>query len=345
VSDPSTHPWLSGLFGDPEICAVLSPEAELQRFLKVEAAWTRALGKLSTTQDAESVARSIESMKIEPLALREGLAKDGVPIPSLVKLLKASIKNEALVHQGLTSQDVMDTSLMLALVEILAVFRARLAQLDQRLADLQSRYGGASIMAFTRMQAALETTVVVVIDRWREPLARLQNDLKEAQSACAIIQWGGPIGTRDHPQADQLASVFARNLGLKDPGSAWHTDRFVITQLVHLFTGMAIATGKIGEDIALMAASGADQIVLSGGESSAMSHKNNPVKAEALISLSVHAASLQMSLTNAARHEGFRSGRAWMLEWLTLPQLCVTVGAAVIRADHLLDSVTSIGRS
>ncbi|MEP5151620.1 lyase family protein [Planktotalea sp.] len=344
--DISTHPWMSGLFGDPEIAAIFDPQAELQRFLKIEAAWSRALGAFSDQKHAEKVARLIETAVIAPESLKDGFAVDGVPIPALVKLLKADIESAShpLVHAGLTSQDVMDTSLVLALSEVLNVVSERVVLLDQQLEALKLKFGAARLMAFTRMQPALETTVAVAVDRWRQPLPRLQSDLARAAQDIAVLQWGGPIGTRDHPNAETLGPAFAANLGLSDSGLSWHTDRSRITQVVNVLMGVTVATGKIGEDIALMAAIGAEQITMTGGSSSAMAHKNNPVLAETLISLANYAGSLQLSLTQAARHEGFRSGQAWTLEWLALSQLCIVTGAGMRQAQELLASVETLGR-
>ena len=341
----STHPWMSGLFGDDETTALFTPEAELKRFLAVEAAWTRALGSVSGDPKAEAVAQIIETAQIAPTALKDGFAKDGVPIPALVALLKGMIgdDNSGLVHKGLTSQDVMDTSLMLALSEVTSMMATRLAEIDRLLADVQTTYSDARLMAYTRMQPALETTGAEVVGRWRQPLSRLQTDLGAAGHDVRVIQWGGPIGVRDHPKADQLAQAFATNLGLRDPAGAWHTDRTIINNLTHILTRIATATGKIGADIALMAAVGPSQIKLTGGGSSAMAHKNNPVKAEVLISLASYAATLQANLTNAACHEGFRSGQAWTVEWIALPQLCAVAGAGLRQAQMLLQSIDTLG--
>jgi len=346
MTDFSAHPWLSGLLGDPEVAAIFSAEAELARFFKVEAAWTRALGAVGNAPEAEAVANIIEGAQIDPHSLKDGVSKDGIPIPALVGQLKALAGPDAaqFVHKGLTSQDVMDTSLMLALGEVISRMKARLDALDAQLGDLQTLLGSATLFAYTRMQPAMETNAADVIGRWRQPLRKLLKDVSTAEHDCKIIQWGGPIGARDHPQATDLGAVFAQNLGLVDPGRAWHTDRTVILQVAQTLARITVTTGKIGEDIALMAAIGSEQIVLSsGGASSAMPHKNNPVKAEALISLSNLTASLQASLIMAARHEGFRSGKAWTLEQLVLQQICETAGASLIQAKELLNSVKAIG--
>jgi 3-carboxy-cis,cis-muconate cycloisomerase len=344
--DLSAHPWMRGLFGDDDIVAIFKPDAELKRILQIEAAWTRALGHVEAHPDADAVAGQIETANIATNDLLHGFSRDGVAIPALVKSLKAQLGPEAAqwVHRGLTSQDVMDTSLMLALQDVLRILMERLETLENVLNTLKDRFGVAPIMALTRMQPALETTAAEVIRRWQQPLPRLYTTLESLRQQSAQIQWGGPIGVRDHKNAAALGAEFAKQLGLNDPGNAWHTDRGMIADIANALVQVTTVIGKIGEDIALMAAIGPSQITLSGGGSSAMAHKNNPVKAEALIALSDYANVLQLSLARAARHEGFRSGRAWMLEWITLPQLALATGATTGQAIDLLNSIQTLGQ-
>lgn len=343
----ATHAWWKGLVGDEEIAAIFAPEAEVQRFLLVEAAWTRALGHSAGASEAEHVAQAIEAAPITPGMLADGVARDGLPIPALVALLRERVNAEHAdwVHKGLTSQDVMDTALVLALVDTLRCLSGRLMELDAQLADLKNRFGDATLMAFTRMQPALPTTVGEAIERWRQSFSQLGLDLVEAKRRVSYTQWGGPIGVRDHSDASALGAAFAKALGLSDPGASWHTDRAAFAFVVHVLTRLTVATGKIGEDVALMAALGADQITLNGGSSSAMAHKNNPVKAEALIALADIATAQGALLTRAARHESHRSGRAWLIENITLPDLCVTAGASTVQARLLLDSINGMGRA
>ncbi len=345
--DIATHPWLSGLLGDQEMAAIFAPEAELKRLLDVEAAWTRALGEVEGHAAAGEIATAIETAVIDPKTLAAGMAKDGVTIPALVHLLREDIgpNGAEIIHTGLTSQDVMDTSLVLALGQVLALLRTRLTFLDQELAKIQQAHGDRPMTAFTRMQPALEITVQEVFGRWRKPFAKLISDGGDLQREVSHIQWGGPVGTRDHHQSDQLGAFFARNLGLNDPGEAWHTDRTFILDVAQFLTRITIATGKIGEDVALYALARPDSISFVGGSSSAMPHKNNPVKAEALVALADFATGLVANIARACRHEGFRSGRAWTLEWLTLPQMCVATGAATTLATNMMGDVVSIGRT
>lgn len=128
MTDPWHHPWLSGLFGDPELSKLLAPEAELARMLEVEAAWSSIIAP-DTAKDR--LAATILNAPIRPENLRDGMARDGVPVPALVRRLKAALAEDdhQWVHRGLTSQDVIDTSLTLALRDVLPVIEARLTRL------------------------------------------------------------------------------------------------------------------------------------------------------------------------------------------------------------------------
>ncbi len=344
--DVSTHPWMSGLFGDAEVPALFAPERTLARYLQIEAAWTRALGEVEGVAGAEALAARIEAAPIKPDDLKDGMATDGLPIPALVRHLKTHLEvdPDAPLHTGLTSQDVLDTSLMQTLVEVLELLVTRLSKLDHALDQIQQCFGDNPLPAVTRMQPALETTTSDVIGRWRQPFARLQTDIEASIEQSRILQWGGPIGRRDHPQATALGLTFARNLGLRDPGTAWHTDRTPIMDVAQILSRITAATGKVGDDFALYAVTGSGQhISFAGGGSSAMPHKNNPVKAETLTALADHAASLTMSVLRAGRHEGHRSGHAWTLEWLALPQLCLATDHSTHLALSLIDDIETLG--
>ncbi|MEL7026365.1 MAG: lyase family protein [Pseudomonadota bacterium] len=338
------HPWLGGLFGDEAIDAILSPERELARMLKVEVAWTIARGQVEGAADAAGVAKIIAGADLASNDLREGMARHGVPVPTLVKKLKALVADadQSLVHTGLTSQDVVDTALVLALAEVTSLLEQRLGTLDKALSDLYSKVHGRPFTAFTRMQPALPTTAETHVARWQQPMPTLSDDLLRCRNDLAVIQWGGPIGNRDHPKAEALGRAFAEELGLRDPGVAWHTDRSRLQTLGAVLARITTACGKIGQDIAVLAATG-DQISLAaGGGSSAMAHKQNPIAAEALITLSHYASLLLPALHNP--HENARSGAFWALEWITLPDLCVAAGASLRLAERAVSEINDLGR-
>ena len=340
--------WRNDLFGDSEVEAILSPDADVKRMLTVEAAWTRALGQSGAIglEQSEDVARRIENASIDHAKLSEGSARDGLPVPTLVQQLKHLLDDvdEALIHSGLSSQDVIDTSLILALNAVLPIIEQRLNDVISALHQLRLRDGQRRLMAHTRMQPALPFRAADRIDNWTRPLLALSEQSIDVLEQISIIQWGGPIGVRDRKLTEQQGELFAQALGLRDPGHAWHTDRSVLTDLANYLSKITGAVGKIAQDLALQAQTGIDDLKLDGGgSSSAMPHKNNPILAELLITLARYNAGLVAQVHGSLVHEQERSGTAWMIEWLVLPQMLTGAGRSLVGMKQLLAQIERLG--
>ena len=126
-------------------------------------------------------------------------------------------------------------------------------------------------------------------------------------------------------------------LGLADVPQ-WHSQRDRIVSFAGLLSLITGALGKFGQDIALMARQGGE-IVLSGGGSSAIAREQDPVSAEALVTLARFNATALAGLHQSLVHEQERSGSAWTLEWMALPPMVVATGAALARGLSLLDAL------
>lgn len=343
------HTWLGGLFDDPEMRDLWSSERQLGHMLAFEAAWSRALGAVgrADAQDAESVAQLIEAYQPNLADLRAGTARDGLPVPALISQIKAHVgTHSSCVHAGATSQDVIDTGLAITISESLDLIDGRLSALSDGLAELGKAHGANGLMGYTRMQAALPITAGERIAAWRAPLAGLISQSEDARTRAVRLQVGGAVGDRQALGGD--AAAMARNLadqlGLPDPERAWHSDRQGVVAFANLLSQISGATGKIGQDICLMAQAGADQIVLSaGGGSSAMAHKNNPIMAELLVTLARFNATQVGALHQSLVHEQERSGAAWALEWMVLPQMAAAAGRSLSAAAELLGRIERIG--
>ena len=342
--------WLSAVTGDAEVAARLAEPRQIEDMRRVEAAHARALGVAGRVPPtvAQAAAEAIAAAEIDTDRLAREAVADGMPVPSLVRQLRAAAP-EALrgaVHEGLTSQDVMDSALVLALRDILALFEDRLSGLEAALAALEGRHGAAPLMARTRMQAALPVTVGHRIGQWRRPLAGHRARLAQLRPRLLVLQLGGPVGTRGGfgGQGDAIAREMAAELDLAEPGAAWHSDRSALAELGGWLSLLTGSLGKMGHDIALMSQQGVGTVRLSGGgTSSAMGHKANPVAAEILVTLarfcSVQLAGLHLALD----HEQERSGAAWTLEWLILPGMLEAAGAALGHASRLVGAVEAMG--
>ena len=339
------------LFSDKECAELFSTQKQFTQLLTVEAAWTRAigLGNTANKESANKVAKKILAIDITIEPLRQGVYQDGIAIPALVRLIKQqlSAEEQRYFHQGLTSQDVIDTALIITLREFRLLLNQRLSSLQQAFKSLQQQFSQNTFMAYTRMQAALPTTASHVIEQWQRPITTLIDELNASKKYLDCIQYGGPIGDRGQQKKDydpNIAQYFADQLDLQDPGYAWHTNRSNLIKLAQCLCQLCQATGKIGTDVALMAALGEEQIVLAkGGGSSAMAHKNNPIQAEALSTLASMAAMQLNGIQSSAVHEHFRSGKSWAMEFLVLPELCITTAAAIRIAKSLIDNIENLG--
>ncbi|WP_243371512.1 3-carboxy-cis,cis-muconate cycloisomerase [Microvirga solisilvae] len=342
------HPLLHALVGDAEVEALFSDEAEFVAMLRAEAALAEAEGEAGLI-DKEAATRIMDvcrSFTPDWPKLAEGLAQDGVVVPQLVKQLRAAVgePHAKAIHYGATSQDIIDTALILRLKSVVDIIAQRIARLSEALHALKERDGSVRLMAHTRMQQALPFTAADKVDTWLHPLERHKEALRSLAPRLLVLQLGGPIGTRGELEGrgDAVADVMAKRLGLGSAPS-WHSQRDRIGEFAALLSLLSGTLGKIGQDVALMAQNEVAEVRLaSGGGSSAMPHKSNPVQAELLVTLARFNAGLLGTLHQALVHENERSGAAWTLEWMVLPQMVGATAAGLNKAQALIGSMSFV---
>lgn len=350
MTDPFAHPWLGGLFGDPDTAALIGPKAQLAAMLRVEAAFTRALGAAGRipVATAEEVARHILSHRPDLTRLRAGTASDGVVVPALVRALRAELREDLhpCVHTGLTSQDVIDTALVLTLSDVCTLFVDRLDTILQALRNLQRDHGQTPLMGRTRMQAALPISAGHRINAWANPLADHLQRLNQLKPRLLQLQLGGAAGDRATlgGHAKTVATVMCTDLDLTNPATCWHSRRDGLAEYANWLSLVTGTLGKMGQDILLMAQQGLNEITLTGGGgSSAMPHKQNPVLAELLVTLARFNATQLAGMHHTLVHEQERSGAAWSLEWMILPQMLQATGRALTAGADLINRINRIG--
>ncbi|MDX8466963.1 3-carboxy-cis,cis-muconate cycloisomerase [Mesorhizobium sp. VK23B] len=345
---PFDHPLLSGLLGDEEAARHFSVEADIAAMLAFERALAEAEAECGViSRDAEAaIVKALAAFRPDTAKLRAGVAKDGVVVPELVRQIRAAVGDThgEFVHFGATSQDVIDTSLVLRLRRAVEHIGLLLSENIVRLASLEQEFGGTALTAMTRMQPAVPITVADRIVSWRAPLERHQQRLKEQSDRLLVVQFGGAAGTLEK-LGDKASSVRAALAAKLDLGDApqWHSQRDALAEFAGWLSLVTGSLGKFGQDVALMAQAGTDIELSGGGGSSAMPHKQNPVKAEALVALARFNASQLSGMHQALVHEQERSGAAWTLEWLLLPQMVVATAAALRLAAELAGQIESLG--
>ncbi|WP_284778138.1 3-carboxy-cis,cis-muconate cycloisomerase [Agrobacterium sp. lyk4-40-TYG-31] len=345
---PFEHPYLGGLFGDADIAVLFSAQADVAAMLRFEVALAEAQAATGVISNdaATSITAGIAAAEVDMEALRQGVAKDGVVIPELIRQLRAAVGGEAAakVHFGATSQDVIDTSLMLRLKAAADILDTRLSATLAALEDIALRDGARQLMGHTRMQAAIPITVADRLASWQQPLVRHSQRLADFGIHGFALQFGGAAGSLEKfgEKGAALRAELAKRLGLSDMPQ-WHSQRDGIAEFGNILALITGSLGKIGQDIALMAQGGQEIRLSGGGGSSAMPHKQNPVVAETLVTLARFNAVQVSALHQSMVHEQERSGAAWMLEWLVLPQMVAATGNALASTHRLIGQIQSLG--
>ncbi|MFS8110448.1 3-carboxy-cis,cis-muconate cycloisomerase [Rhizobium jaguaris] len=339
------HPFLSGLLGDEEVCSYFSVEADIRAMLAFEAALAKAEARhgLVPQAAAQRIVEVCTHFQPDLASLKSATAMDGVVVPDLVKQLRKAVGGEAVqhVHFGATSQDVIDTSLMIRLKAVAFLLTSRLFGVAAALGKLDKQYGSNRLIGHTRMQAALPITVSERLRSWGDPLEKYRDRLTQETFP---LQFGGAVGTLEKLGSKSVAvrASLAQELDLTDEPQ-WQNQRAKIAELAGLFSLISGSLGKIGQDIALLAQAGDEIELAGGGGSSAMPHKQNPVAAEALVSLARFNAVQLSGIHQSLVHEQERSGAAWTLEWLLLPPIVMATAASLRLAHELIGNVKRLG--
>ncbi|MCQ0031380.1 3-carboxy-cis,cis-muconate cycloisomerase [Burkholderia glumae] len=328
--------------GDAALIRIWSPTATLQRMLDVEAALARALAAHGVIPAAavapiEAACRA-ERLDAEALA-RDAALGGNLAIP-LVKQLTARVKDadaEAakFVHWGATSQDILDTGLVLQLRETFDVLALRLDTVCASLAELARVHRATPMIGRTWLQQALPITLGLKFAQWLDALGRHRRRLAALRGEVLVLQFGGAAGTLAslREAAPRVAASLAAELALALPDLPWHTQRDRIAETAAFFAMVIGTLGKIARDISLQMQTEigelAEPAAAGKGGSSTMPHKRNPVGCAAVLSAAVRAPGLAATVFAGMVQEHERALGGWQAEWDALPELARLAGGAL----------------
>ncbi|KLO28819.1 3-carboxy-cis,cis-muconate cycloisomerase [Mycolicibacter heraklionensis] len=331
--------------GDHRAGQIFSDAGYLAAMAQVENAW---LGVLVDSGIAPASARAdltaaISAADVEAVAV--AAEATGNPVPGVLELLRERTGGEPAhwLHRGLTSQDVVDTALMLCLRDALCRVRSELGTQVRALAALAKTYRDSPMLARTLTQPALPTTVGMKIAHWLTGL------LDGADCVTALpqlsVQAGGAAGTMAAAtelagspiNAMSLSGRLATALGLAD-SPPWHTTRSVITRVGDALVTCCDAWSHIANDVAASSRPEIGELTEGrGGGSSTMPHKNNPVLSVLIRRAGLVAPSLAASLhTASAASVDERSDGGWHAEWAALRTLSRSAVAAAAQTTDLV---------
>jgi len=331
---------------------VFSARNTVQCMLDVEAALATAQAREGVIphQAAVVIAASCDVAHIDLDALsRDAGAAGNLAIP-LVKQLTARVamtdpEAAGYVHWGATSQDVIDTGMVLQLRQALSQITVDLVAFADQLAALALHHQSTPVIGRTWMQHALPVTFGLKVAGWLDAVMRHQQRLGQLRTRLLVLQFGGAAGTLASLGAPGLrvASALADALDLALPAMPWHTQRDRVAEVAAVLGLLTGSLGKIARDIALHSqtevAELAEPAAEGRGASSTMPHKRNPVGCAAALTAALRVPALVSTMLSAMVQEQERALGGWQAEWDTLPEIARLCSAALSQMHQVVSGL------
>jgi 3-carboxy-cis,cis-muconate cycloisomerase len=331
-------------FSTPEMTEVFDPDHRVKALLTFEAALAEAEAEagLIPAAAATDIVRACSEFAGDSAPVIASTWETGTPLISLRDGISRKLSEESAgwVHYGATTQDAVDTASMLQFKASLTILDRDLSAVAARLADLAEAHRSTPMMARTFLQQAQPTTFGVRVAQWLEPLVRALIDLRGATTSLPV-QLGGPVGNLAPfgEAATRVVETLAAKLGLEAPVIPWHTDRSHVIRPVTVAETIAIAMGKIGTDLALLAQSEVAELKMRPGASSSMDHKRNPIDAIRAVAAAGACLAAASALRSGHGQELERGIGGWHLEWWAVPLVFQAAAASVEAISASLGSL------
>ncbi|MFD5456202.1 3-carboxy-cis,cis-muconate cycloisomerase [Streptomyces olivaceus] len=346
ADDDGTSLLAPGWAGSP-VASATGDRAYLRALLDAEAALTRAQAAVGAApaEAADAVSGAADPAAFDARSLAERARAGGNPVIPLVADLTAAVGEPygPYVHRGATSQDVLDTATTLVAARALDLLLSDLTRTERALARLAAEHRDTPMAGRTLTQHAVPTTFGLKAAGWRTLVLDARDRITAVRDTLPV-QLGGAAGTLAafgaYGATDPvgLTAAYARELGLRAPLLPWHTLRTPVADLAGCLAFAAGALGKIAADVLTLARTEIGEVAEgSGGGSSAMPHKANPVRSTLIAAAARRAPQLAATLYGSLVAEDERPAGAWHAEWESLRDLLRLTGGAARDAAGLTE--------
>ncbi|WP_310607665.1 3-carboxy-cis,cis-muconate cycloisomerase [Buttiauxella brennerae] len=331
---------------------IFSDERTLQGMLDFEAALAVACAQCGVIPESavNAISGQCQATKLDAEALARAAANAGNLAIPLVKQLTANVKQQdeqsaRYVHWGATSQDVIDTGLILQLREAFTASEALLEQLISALTVQIQQHQHSVMPGRTWMQHALPITFGLKLAGTLDALLRWQQRVHEIKPRVLVLQFGGAAGTLASlkEQGIPVTRALADTLKLSQADTPWHSQRDRLLEAGGWFAGVSGTLGKFASDFALLmqteVAEVGEPVAEGRGGSSTMPHKRNPVSCAAILTSTTRIPGLMATLYASQNQQHERALGGWQAEWETLPQLITLTGGVMQTTLELISGM------
>ena len=332
------------LFSD--VCSVFSDKSLLIYFLKVEVALSKVQGDLGIIPKEASIKiqEVANSGFLDMNTFLSQTAIVGFPIVALTEQLsKASGSHGKFVHWGATTQDIMDTALMLQLKDTLKLFEYELVKIIEAMLNLTSSYRKTIMVGRSQMQHGLPITFGFKVALWLSPILNHYEQIKKIQNELLYVQFGGAVGTLASLESNglKIRKSLASELGLIEPKISWHSSREVLIDIMHRVTSLSGTLGKVGKDLSLLSQTEIGEVkeqqIAHRGVSSTMPQKRNPISSQGLVISAKNTSNCMSLIYETLLNDHERGTGIWQLEWIAIPNLIQHASGGIGLANELLE--------
>ena len=352
ITDPAPSNVPDSLFTTDAMRAVFSDDARIARMLEFEAALAQAEARTGIIPQsaADVIERQCRNADFDAGAIAEAARRAGnLAIPLVAALTRnvasADASAKGYVHWGATSQDVIDTGLVLQLREALALIDTDLARLTAALAMQSRRHAATALAGRTWLQQALPITLGSKLAGFVDALDRHRDRLSTAKSRALVVQFGGAAGTLASlgDRGLEVTTALAAHLGIAVPALPWHTQRDRLCEVAVVLGMLSATLGKLARDLSLLAQTEVGEALEPAGPgrggSSTMPQKRNPVGASVALTVAVRTPGLVSTMLTAAVQEHERGLGNWPAEWETLPEIALLAAGALAAMIEVVEGL------
>ena len=332
-------------FGTPRMRAVFSDRALVGRYVEVEIALAKAEARCGVipTEAAEAIAKQADASTLDFDLLRQETDNVGYPILPLVhQLAKQCGDAGRYMHWGATTQDIMDTAVVLQLREAIEIIEEDISTISRTLADLSRRYRDTPMAGRTHLQQALPITFGYKASIWLAMFDRHAERLEQMRPRVLVGQFAGAAGTLASlgQKGFEVQQALCEELGLAVPVSTWHVARDGFAEAINFLALVTGSLGKIALDIMIMASTEFAEVyepfVKGRGASSTMPQKRNPISSELMLAAAKAVRQHAGLMLDAAIQDFERATGPWHAEWIAIPESFVLTSGALHQAKFAL---------
>ena len=350
ATNPADGTVLGTLYGSDAMRAVFAERQWLQYMLDVEAALARAQARLGIVpaSAANAIARAARADTLDLKELAAGTRVTGYPVVALTRALARASGPKAggYVHWGATTQDIMDTALVLQIRAGLEIVERGIARVGRALAARAAAHRRDVMAGRTHLQHALPVTFGYKCAVWAAPLIADTERLKALRPRVLKVQFAGAAGTLASLGKDgrAVAEGLARELGLAAADAPWHAARGALAEAASVLGILCGNLAKFAADIVLLMQTEVGEVfephIPGRGGSSTMPQKRNPIASEYVLAAARGVHALVPLMLGAMVQDHERGTGPWQAEPLALPQIFVLTGGALEHAGAIAEGMT-----